>query len=363
MDKLGVYIHIPFCESKCHYCDFTSGVGSSEIIMKYRDCIIKEIKDFDSTGYIVDTIFIGGGTPTSVNIDVISDIVTAIKDKFNTELVEFTIEGNPNSYTKEKLDSYIQLGIDRVSVGVQSLEDEILKAIGRVHTGCEAKACVDMLVMSGLRVSCDLMVGLPNQTIDIAVRDARDLVARGVKHLSCYSLILEPTTKLHRMVECGDIVLPTEDETVDMYDAVMAVLESGGLSRYEVSNFGEPCQHNLGYWNMKEYAGFGVSAHSFNHGVRYYNTDSLTDYLKGANYIVDEKPTLEDMAGEYIMLSLRLDIGIDVADFIAKYGEELYNKTLIVAQSQSQYMDISNTYIAIKRQYSYIANSIIEKFI
>lgn len=363
MDKLGVYIHIPFCESKCHYCDFTSGVGSSEIIMKYRDCIIKEISNFDSTGYIVDTIFIGGGTPTSVNINVISDIVTAIKNKFNTELVEFTIEGNPNSYTKEKVDSYIKLGVDRVSVGVQSLEDEILKSIGRAHNSCEAKECVDMLVRSGIRVSSDLMVGLPDQTLDIAVRDARSLVASGIKHVSCYALILEPNTKLHKMVMSGDVVLPTEDETVDMYDAVMAVLESGGLCRYEVSNFGEPCQHNLGYWNLKEYAGFGVSAHSFNHGVRYYNTDSLTEYLKGNQYIIDEEPTLENMSVEYIMLSLRLDKGIDVADFIAKYGESLYSNALIVAQSQSQYMDITNAFISIKRQYSYIANSIIEKFI
>ena len=363
MEKLGLYIHIPFCESKCHYCGFTSGVGNEETINKYCDAIVKEIMNFDSEGYVVDTIFIGGGTPTSVNSNVIEDIVEAINANFKLDLVEFTIEGNPNNYTQEKINRYISLGVDRFSVGVQSLDDKILKSIGRVHSSEQALKCLDMLVASGLKVSADLMVGLPFQSIDIAARDAKKIIECGVKHVSCYSLILEPLTKMAIMVGKGDVVLPTDDEAVDMYDEVMNMLEAKGLKRYETSNFGLPCQHNIGYWKMKEYAGFGVSAHSFNKGVRYYNTDSLKEYINGCDIIVDEKPSIQDQADEYVMLSLRLDIGIDVKEYKEKYGEKLFIKLLGIAEIHSMYLDITNDFIAIKREYSYIANSIIEKFI
>ncbi len=363
MKNLGIYIHIPFCESKCHYCDFTSGVGSKDRIAKYSDAIINEIKGFDKCDYVVDTIFIGGGTPTSLNVGVLSDIITAIKSTFEISLKEFTIEGNPNSYTEEKLAEYKALGVTRVSVGVQSFEDKVLKSIGRIHTGEDAKSCVKMLAASGLCVSADLMVGLPDQTIDMAVRDAAWLVDSGITHVSCYSLILESGTKLHAMVKNGQVALPTEDQAVDMYDGVMQVLESGGLNRYEVSNFGAPCEHNLGYWRLKDYAGFGVSAHSLIDGVRYYNTDNIAEYIKGSDYIIDEKLTIDELAAEYVMLALRLDCGINTSEYKDQFGQQAFDNMQIIASEQSQYLDISTHFIKIKREFSYISNSIIEKFI
>ena len=363
MKNLGIYIHIPFCESKCHYCDFTSGVGSKDGIAKYLDAIIAEINGFDKCGYVVDTIFIGGGTPTSLNVGVLSDIIAAIKAKFILKLTEFTIEGNPNSYTAQKISAYKALGVTRVSVGVQSFDDSVLKAIGRIHTGVDAKNCVKMLVDSGLRVSADLMVGLPCQTLQMVSRDAKWLVDSGVTHISCYSLILESGTKLHSMVGAGSVTLPTEDESVDMYDAGMKVIESGGLARYEVSNFGDPCLHNIRYWKLKDYAGFGVSAHSFIDGVRYYNCDNVADYIKGSEYIIDEKLTADEMAAEYIMLGLRLDSGVDIAEYKSKFGEQSLNDMLNIANQNAKYLKISPDNVTIKREYSYISNSIIEKFI
>ena len=363
MKKLGIYIHIPFCESKCYYCDFTSGVSNNDVISSYRDAIVREINEFDSTGYIVDTIFIGGGTPTSVSSDIIEDIVLAIRKNFVLSLVEFTIEGNPNSYTKQKLDHYIRMGVDRVSVGVQSLDDKVLKAIGRVHTSSDAKQCLQLLMDSGLKVSADMMVGLPYQTLDIVKRDAKMVMDSGIGHVSCYSLILESGTKLASKVANGELVLPSDDDAVDMYDAVMYIAKGYGLNRYETSNFGVPCQHNVGYWKLKEYAGFGVSAHSFNKGVRYYNTNNLQDYITGNKYIIDEKPTLAELSGEYMMLSLRLDQGVDIEDFKSKYGDMSYNDMMSIAKGQAEYLHIDNRFISIKPEYSYISNSIIEKFI
>lgn len=363
MKTLSIYIHIPFCESKCLYCDFASGVAKGDIVDRYKQAIIDEINAFDSNGYNVDTIFIGGGTPTSVPVEVIAEIVNVIKQKFVLDIAEFTIEGNPNSFTSDKLAVYKSLGVTRVSIGVQSLEDSVLKAIGRVHTAEIAKECIDRLVTSGLRVSCDLMVGLPRQTIDMVKRDSEYILSRGVEHLSCYSLILEEGTPLYSLVQSGKLTLPSEDETVDMYDTVKSIAERHGLPRYEISNFGKPCLHNVGYWQMKEYAGFGLSAHSLIGNKRYYNTANMTEYLNRAEYQTEEILTLEDMAKEFVMLGLRCDFGVDIELMKSKYGEEQTDKMLNIARGQNEYITITDKAFFVKEKYSYVANSIIEKFI
>lgn len=363
MKNLSIYIHIPFCEQKCLYCDFASMRAGKDTQAKYKDAIIREIKSFDSSGYVVDTIFIGGGTPTCVSADMIEDIVAAVKNKFAFDLKEFTIEGNPNSFTEDKLKRYIDMGVTRCSIGVQSLEDKVLKAIGRVHDSTTAKRCVQRLVASGLRVSCDLMVGLPYQTIDMVKRDARCLLDSGVGHISCYSLILEENTPLYTKVNSGGLALPSEDDTVDMYDSVKDLCEIYGLDRYEISNFGDVCLHNYGYWTLKDYAGFGLSAHSLIGTTRYYNTDKMADYISGCGHILEENLTLEDMAKEYIMLGLRCDSGVNLKDFKIKFGQEMLDNTLKIATSNEKYMNISEENISIKPEYMYVSNSIIEKFI
>lgn len=363
MKYLSIYIHIPFCEQKCLYCDFASMRAGEDMQAKYKDAIVREINSFDSSGYVVDTIFVGGGTPTCVSVDMIADIIAAVKSKFELELKEFTIEGNPNSFTQEKLDRYIDMGVTRCSIGVQSLDDKVLKGIGRLHDSATAKKCVNRLVGSGLRVSCDLMVGLPYQTLDMVERDVRYLLDSGVGHISCYSLILEPGTPLYAKVNSGQLVLPSEDETVDMYDKVKSLCESYGLARYEISNFGDICQHNYGYWTLKDYVGFGLSAHSLIGNTRYYNTDNIQDYISGSGHILEESLTMEDMAKEYIMLGLRCDRGVNLKEFEEKFGQKMLENTIKIATTNQKYMNITPEYISIKPEYMYVSNSIIEQFV
>lgn len=398
MKPLSIYIHIPFCEQKCLYCDFVSFKKSEEARSLYAMKLIEEINHFDGTGYEVDSIFIGGGTPTTMNIADLQSIVEAVFKNFSCNIKEFTIEGNPNSYTKEKVEAYKKLGVTRLSVGVQSFDDKVLKGIGRVHNGKQAESCLKMLVDSGLDVNCDLMVGLAYQTIDIVKESVEKALNLGVNHIACYSLILEEGTPLYNLVKSGKVILPTEDETVDMYDLVKNTAQKFGLEQYEISNFGKPCLHNVGYWTMKEYVGFGLSAHSLIDNTRFYNTSDFERYLAndygnvlkkkianktvvgtrnnsekknnlnceyniGKNYILEEKLSASEMAAEYAMLALRMNKGINIIEFKEKYGNKLFDELLKKINMDKKYYNITINNISIKPEYIYVSNSLIEKLI
>lgn len=359
MKKLSVYIHIPFCSQKCAYCDFVSFANSSKFVDDYVKKLTQEIQSFDSLGYVVDSIFVGGGTPTILSYSQFESIVRAIEDKFVLDLKEFTVEGNPNSYTKQKVEHYKKLGVTRLSVGVQSLNDKVLKEIGRIHTAKQATETLNMLVSSGLDINCDMMIGLPFQTLEIFENDLQKVIQTGVKSVSCYSLILEEGTPLFDKVNSGKLILPDEDDTIDMYDFAVKTLQKSGLNRYEISNFGKPCLHNIGYWTLKEYIGFGLSAHSLIGNTRFFNTSDLTKYLDGSEYILEEKLSEEEKRIEYIMLALRMESGIEFEDFANKFGENSVDKLLKKIDKDKLYYNITKKNLSIKPQYIYLSNSLI----
>lgn len=386
---IGLYIHIPFCEKKCKYCDFYSVIGDMTVKKSYIDSVIEEGKTRLNNAKI-DTLFVGGGTPTCLDDGELTRLINGLNINVS-ELLEFTVEGNPNSFTDGKIDEYNKLGVTRVSVGVQCLDNKCLKAIGRLHDSETAIRCVDKLVKSGFRVSCDYMLGIPYQTLDMVKNDLEQIIKLGVEHVSCYGLILEQGTELERAVSAGEITLPSDDDTTDMYDCAMELLKNNGLYRYETSNFGEPCLHNLGYWKLEEYIGLGAAAHGFvsaerykswrenatsksinpdfcsvldknTQYVRYANPSNIGNYLRAKSFQTIEL-TLSDIASEYIMLGLRLDDGIDLKEFKKRFGDDCYTQLLEKAERQKMYLDINANSIRIKQEYSYVANSIISELI
>lgn len=387
--SVGLYIHIPFCEKKCKYCDFYSVIGDMTVKKAYIDRVIEEGR-VCLEGVKVDTVFVGGGTPTSLNDGELTRLVQGLNIEISS-LSEFTVEGNPNSFTDEKIAEYKELGVTRISVGVQCLNDTCLKAIGRLHDSDTAIKCVTELVDRGFRVSCDYMLGLPYQTVDMVRNDLERIVGLGAEHVSCYGLILEEGTELERMVRHGEISVASDDEAADMYDCAMTVLKKNSILRYETSNFGKPCLHNLRYWKLKEYIGLGAAAHGFvraeryqnwqdNTGfrlisadfrkvlgnnaqyIRYANPSDISEYSRGEN-VSSLELSLGDVASEYVMLGLRLDKGIDLIEYKERFGEGCYNQLLMKAKEQKAYLDISASYIRIKGKYAYVANSIISELI
>lgn len=386
---VGLYIHIPFCEKKCKYCDFYSVIGDISVKKAYIDRVIAE-GEIRLNSAKIDTLFVGGGTPTCLDDGELTRLINGLNIDVSN-LLEFTVEGNPNSFTDGKIDEYKKLGVSRVSVGVQCLNDKCLKAIGRLHDSETAINCVKKLVKCGFRVSCDYMLGLPYQTLDIVKRDLEQIIKLDVEHVSCYGLILEQGTELECAVNAGKINVPSDDEMTDMYDCAMELLKKNGLYRYETSNFGEPCLHNLGYWKLKEYIGLGAAVHGFVTAERYnswqeylclnlINPDFCsvlgenTKYIRYANpsdigkyFCGEEVQTIElslcDVASEFIMLGLRLDNGIDLREFKDRFGKENHIQLLNKAETQKMYLDIDANSIRIKKEYSYVANSIISELI
>lgn len=386
---VGLYIHIPFCEKKCKYCDFYSVISDMTVKKAYIDSVIKEGK-IRLNNAKIDTLFVGGGTPTCLVDGELTRLINGLNINVS-DLQEFTVEGNPNSFTEGKIGEYKKLGVSRVSVGVQCLNDKCLQAIGRLHDSKTAINCIKILMNSGFRVSCDYMLGLPYQTLDTVKNDLAQIIKLGVEHVSCYGLILENGTELERAVRVGEISVPSDDEATDMYDCAMELLKKYNLYRYETSNFGEPCLHNLGYWKSKEYVGLGAAAHGFvsierykswqnnlssntinpdfctifgenTQYIRYANPSSIEDYLRGKNVQTIEL-SLSDVASEFIMLGLRLDDGINLEEFKERFGKESFIQLIKKAEEQKLYLEINNNNIRLKKDYAYVANSIISELI
>lgn len=359
MKDLSVYIHIPFCLSKCKYCDFTSAVERKDIKEKYVKALIKEINAFNFDGYRIRTVYIGGGTPTSLADCQLLSIVETVYNISGHSIEEFTVEANPNSVSSELIEKLVEYGVTRISIGAQCLNDKVLTAIGRTHTSTQVLDAIELTKRYVKDINIDYMVGLPFQTVEDVERDITTLLNSGINHLSCYSLILETGTPLEKEVANGTIKLPDEDETVDMYDIAMDILEQNGLMRYEISNFGKPCLHNIAYWTLKNYIGFGLSAHSYLNNIRYSNTSDMKDYLSGAKAEIVEVTDIEEEFKEFIMLGLRMDIGINLNLLKNKYGENKYKRFIEYVNNNDIYFNINNNALSIKRKYSYVSNSLI----
>jgi len=326
MKEIGIYIHIPFCVKKCDYCDFISYCNKENLIEEYVEKLKEEIDiNLKNKEYKIKTIYIGGGTPSCIDSKYIVDILNIIKEKYNLENTEITIEVNPGTVTERKLTDYIKAGINRLSIGLQETNNELLKQIGRIHTYEEFLATYNLARKIGFKnINVDLMIGLPNQSIQNIKESLTKVITLNPEHISVYSLILEEGTKLYKKYEENKIKLPDEDLERNMYWYVKNTLENNGYIHYEISNFskkGYESKHNVSCWNQEEYMGFGVAAHSYIDNTRYSNTESIEEYINNKENIIHEKQTIEDMQKEYMLLGLRKIEGINIQDFKNKFVE------------------------------------------
>lgn len=327
MKELGIYVHIPFCKQKCYYCDFVSYANKETEMKRYFEALQKEIEVEKEEIDRVTTIYIGGGTPSMVDKEEIQKIVTTIKQNYRVEKeAEITIEVNPGTVDEEKLKSYKEVGINRLSIGLQSTKNELLKKIGRIHTYEEFLACYQLARKVGFKnINIDLMLGLPNQTLKDVEESIEKVIKLNPEHISIYSLIIEENTLIEKMLEEKILTLPKEEIERRMYWQVKRRLERTGYIHYEISNFakqGYESKHNTNCWKQKEYLGFGVSAHSYRNKERYCNTSAITEYCKNSeegkmknNRTICEIQTEEERRKEYMLLGLRMLQGIDVQEF------------------------------------------------
>lgn len=324
--EIGVYVHIPFCKRKCYYCDFISFCEKDELQEKYINTVIQEIEDFFNLNKNVKikTIYIGGGTPSFID----GKYIEKIMNTFNKEgIVEATIEVNPGSASLEKLKKYKECGINRLSIGLQSTEDRLLKKIGRIHNYNDFLATYNLAREVGFdNINVDLMIGLPGQTIEDVKSSLNKVINLNPSHISVYSLIVEENTIIYNLIEQNKIVLPDEELERNMYWYVKNYLELGGYEHYEISNFaknGKKSLHNLDCWNQKEYVGFGVSAHSYLNRKRFCKIGVLEEYIKDFKNTkeVQEVQSFYETKQEYMLLGLRKIKGVCISDFKNKFGE------------------------------------------
>jgi len=319
---LGIYVHLPFCRVHCAYCPFAISTHL-ELQDPYVDALLREI-DARADGDVVDTIFFGGGTPSRTSPANLARVVARLRDRFAIDAdAEFSLEANPEDVTPDAIDFWRTLGVNRLSIGVQSFHDAELRPLGRVHGRDRAREAIADAVASGIRTSVDLILGLPHQTAE-SFRESLDLALdAGVGHLSLYMLDLEEGTALARHVGGGRISLPDEELVAALYVEAVARLGNAGLVQYEISNFGDPCRHNLKYWRREPYLGFGLAAHSFADGRRFANTREIARYINGdAPLALDETLGDAEEKHETIFLQLRQSGGIDYERLVALCGQE-----------------------------------------
>lgn len=335
MKELGIYIHIPFCKQKCYYCDFVSYANKEEKIQEYIECLQKEIEmeseKYKNEEYEITTIYIGGGTPSFIDASYIERIINTIKQNYKLyENPEITIEVNPGTINEEKIRKYKDIEINRISIGLQTTKDNLLKQIGRIHTYEEFLNCYKIVKKIGIdNINVDLMLGLPNQTLEDLKEGLIEVINLKPNHISLYSLILEENTILEKMVRQNMAKLPEEDLEREMYWTTKNILEKNGYIHYEISNFskeGYESKHNLNCWNQKEYLGFGVAAHSYIKNKRYCNTNNIEEYIKNVqngkilnNRTICEIQNKIEEQKEYMLLGLRKIQGIDIQEFKNKF--------------------------------------------
>ena len=365
-----IYIHVPFCKSRCIYCDFFSTTRDADWQRRYVDALVREIKGRreEIVKAQADTIYIGGGTPSQLSAEALFWIFNALDEVCEgfALLEECTIEANPDDVTEDWAEALRETPVNRVSMGVQSLNDAMLKLIRRRHTATRALEAVATLRDKGYtNLSLDLMYGFPGQTLEEWERDVKDIIAIGAPHLSAYALQVEEGTQLRRNVEDGTFVLPEEEETVAMYDSLMRLTAAAGFEHYEISNFAMPgfrAKHNSGYWCGKPYVGLGPGAHSYDgERVRRCNIPNLERYCE------DDKPPFEqeiltddERYNESVLTRLRTSDGLDMSSL----SEKERNHTLNIAKRhiESGRMSVKNGILRLNASGIFVSNDIISDF-
>jgi len=331
-EPIALYIHIPFCKQKCFYCDFPSFACKDSLMLSYAKALCKEISSISNLK--IGSIFIGGGTPTYLSLQCLELIKEAIAKLNLTENVEFTVEGNPDSFNKDKLLIFKAMGVNRLSIGLQAWQDTLLKNLGRAHNKEQFLNTLKTARSLGFNnINVDLMFGLPKQTL-IDWKETLEKVAElNPEHISSYSLIIEEGTQFYKNMELGNLNLPQEEVEREMYEFAIEFLKSKGYMQYEISNFSKKdfqCKHNLTYWNLKDYVGCGSSAHSFINNTRYRNEDHIEKYIYSINNMSDaaiEKHvnSIEDTMEEFMFMGLRKLEGISIDEFKLRFRNDIYN--------------------------------------
>jgi len=375
MKELSVYVHVPFCKSKCKYCDFNSYVGCENLISRYFSCLYKEIKNFGPKfkDYTVTTIYIGGGTPSYVDEKLIANTLKLIKKEFNVaKNSEISMEANPNSITLEKAQIWKGAGINRISVGMQSANNKLLKLIGRIHTLRDYKKAMEFLKLAGFNnINTDIMIGLPKQSLGDMLK-AIKVATKHSTHVSAYSLIVEEGTPLKSLIEKKELSLPKEELAIEMYDMAVDKLKKAGFDRYEVSNFakkGYECKHNLNCWDYLPYIGFGAGAHSFIDNRRCENVHDINVYIckikeSGDPTNNSQMLTKNEQIEEYIMVGMRKTDGIYPKKIKEKFGYNILKaKDKEIEQLQKAgFIEVKNSIYATEMGF-FVLNRIILELI
>ena len=340
----GVYIHIPFCRQKCFYCDFPSYAGRENLMEAYVEALCQQIKiqgfSYRQKWGRPATVYIGGGTPTALPLENMAQILQTVENFIGAEIAEFTVECNPGTVDAQYLQMLKANGVNRLSFGVQSFDDGLLRRIGRIHNSAEALEAIRLAQEAGFaNLSLDLIYGLPEQTMEQLQASVGQALNLGVQHISIYGLQVEEGTVFARQQELGKLDLPAEEEAEAMYDYMTNVQPQHGYWRYEVSNFAqrgyESC-HNRSYWHDVPYLGLGAAAHSYLEGKRYAAVADIQEYIAGIKagdeiWKLEEEPTRQHAMEEFAFLALRTVEGLAARDFAQKFQvslQEIYGETM-----------------------------------
>ncbi len=386
--NVGLYIHIPFCKQKCQYCDFKSYAGKEKLIdtyIRWLEFELKGVGEGNRLDYennlddlaVVKSIYIGGGTPSFIDGKYIEEILSIANEYYTVDdNAEITIEVNPGTVDKDKFETYLRSGINRISIGLQSTHDRLLKELGRIHTYQDFLNTYNLARSVGFKnINVDLMLGLPNQSLQDLEESLKEIIKLNPEHISVYSLIIEEGTPFNDKLEMNEITLPDDELERKMYWVTKKELENAGYVHYEISNFAKPgfeSKHNLSCWNQKEYIGIGVAAHSYTNNVRYSNIDSVEEYIKNYeednetdNFVFHEKQNKISKMKEFMMLGLRKIQGIRIQDFKNKFGENpiyLYRKELEKLVNE-ELLEIDGDIIKLTNKGIDLANLVWEEFV
>ncbi|HEO1899733.1 TPA: oxygen-independent coproporphyrinogen III oxidase [Streptococcus agalactiae] len=368
----SAYVHIPFCTQICYYCDFSKVFIKNQPVDAYLQALIREFRSYDITE--LRTLYIGGGTPTSISAVQLDYLLTELSRDLNLNtLEEFTIEANPGDLTVDKIEVLQKSAVNRVSLGVQTFNDKHLKRIGRSHNEAQIYSTIDALKTAGFQnISIDLIYALPGQTMDDVRSNVAKALSLNIPHLSLYSLILEHHTVFMNKMRRGKLHLPTEDLEAEMFEYIISEMERNGFENYEISNFTKPgfeSRHNLMYWDNVEYYGVGAGASGYLDGIRYRNRGPIQHYLKGVSEgnarLSEEVLSKNEMMEEELFLGLRKKEGVSIGKFEQKFGtsfEKRYGQIVQELQSDGLLKE-NNGFIQMTKKGLFLGDTVAEKFI
>ncbi|HGH7852561.1 TPA: radical SAM family heme chaperone HemW [Streptococcus agalactiae] len=368
----SAYVHIPFCTQICYYCDFSKVFIKNQPVDAYLQALIREFRSYDITE--LRTLYIGGGTPTSISAVQLDYLLTELSRDLNLNtLEEFTIEANPGDLTVDKIEVLQKSAVNRVSLGVQTFNDKHLKRIGRSHNEAQINSTIDALKTAGFQnISIDLIYALPGQTMDDVRSNVAKALSLNIPHLSLYSLILEHHTVFMNKMRRGKLHLPTEDLEAEMFEYIISEMERNGFEHYEISNFTKPgfeSRHNLMYWDNVEYYGVGAGASGYLDGIRYRNRGPIQHYLKGVSEgnarLSEEVLSKNEMMEEELFLGLRKKEGVSIGKFEQKFGtsfEKRYGQIVQELQSDGLLKE-NNGFIQMTKKGLFLGDTVAEKFI